>query len=95
VFGVFIVKEGLQYRTCVTCPAFFAFFKKKERGKVRPVHVNEWMNVSSYNSSRAFGSRNKAVMESSRVAENTLWVDECLELDCYRPESIRQCLEVL
>jgi hypothetical protein len=74
---------------------FRFFFKKKEKGKVRPVHVNGWMNVSSCNSLRAFGSRNKAVMESSRVAENTLWVNERLELDCYRPESIRQCLEVL
>jgi hypothetical protein len=32
--------------------------------------------LSSCKSSRAFGSRNKAVMESSRVAENTLWIRE-------------------
>jgi hypothetical protein len=30
--------------------------------------------LSSCNSSRAFGSRNKAVMESSRVTENTMWI---------------------
>jgi hypothetical protein len=32
--------------------------------------------LSSCKSSRAFGSRNKAVMESSWVAENTLWIRE-------------------
>jgi hypothetical protein len=32
--------------------------------------------VSSCKSSRAFGSRNKAVVESSWVAENTLWIRE-------------------
>jgi hypothetical protein len=31
------------------------------------------MVLSGSKSSRAFGSQNKAVMESSRVAENTLW----------------------
>jgi hypothetical protein len=35
-----------------------------------------YIDVSSCKSSRAFGSRNKAVMESSRVAENTLWIRE-------------------
>jgi hypothetical protein len=34
------------------------------------------VTVSSCKSSRAFGSRNKAVMESSRVAENTLWINK-------------------
>jgi hypothetical protein len=32
--------------------------------------------VSSCKSSRAFGSRNKAVMESSRAAENMLWIEK-------------------
>jgi hypothetical protein len=31
------------------------------------------MVLSGCKSPRAFGSRNKALMESSRVAENTLW----------------------
>jgi hypothetical protein len=41
----------------------------KGRCSRRPIRLS-----SSCKSSRALGSRNKAVMESSRVAENTLWI---------------------